>query len=134
MRAFILRGGLTGPFFLDRASMALHCGVWAGALGKGGVSGAKTRMSNWAQLIRARVEGGEGLAGPIGGVWRLVGSTGYDLGSEGRVGGEHAMKANEMQSWTWDERGQALEEFQRAHHEMGGAIAIMECTYNWLVF
>ena len=35
------------------------------------------------------------------------------------------MEANEMEPGTWDERGQALEEFQRGHHEMGGAIAIM---------
>ena len=34
------------------------------------------------------------------------------------------MKANEMEPGTWDERGQALEEFQRAHHEMGGAIVV----------
>jgi len=27
--------GLTGPFFSDRASMSLHCGVWAGEMGKG---------------------------------------------------------------------------------------------------
>ncbi len=29
-----------------------------------------------------------------------------------------------MEPGPWDERGQALEEFQRGHHEMGGAIAI----------
>jgi len=34
------------------------------------------------------------------------------------------MEANEMESGTWDERGQALQEFQWAHHEMGGAIAV----------
>ncbi len=34
------------------------------------------------------------------------------------------MEANEMKPRTWDERGQALEEFQRGHHEMGGPIAI----------
>jgi len=70
------------------------------------------------------------IAVPSGGVRRLVGLTGHDLGAQGRIGGEHAMEANEMQLWTRDERGQALEEFQRAHHEMGGAIAIMEYTYN----
>lgn len=34
------------------------------------------------------------------------------------------MKANEMEAGTWDEGGQALEEFQRGHHQMGGAIAV----------
>jgi len=34
------------------------------------------------------------------------------------------MEANEMQPGTWDERREALQEFQRAHHEMGGAIAV----------
>jgi len=34
------------------------------------------------------------------------------------------MEANEMEPGPWDECGQALQEFQRAHHEMGGAIAV----------
>ncbi len=34
------------------------------------------------------------------------------------------MEANEMEPGTGDEGGQALEEFQWAHHEMGGAIAV----------
>ena len=34
------------------------------------------------------------------------------------------METNEMEPGTRDEGGQALEEFQRAHHEMGGAIAV----------
>ncbi len=34
------------------------------------------------------------------------------------------MEANEMKPRTRDEGGQALQEFQRGHHEMGGAIAI----------
>jgi len=34
------------------------------------------------------------------------------------------MEANEMQPRTGDEGGQALKEFQRAHHQMGRAIAI----------
>ncbi len=34
------------------------------------------------------------------------------------------MKANEMEPWPWDKCGQALEEFQRGHDEMGGAIAV----------
>jgi len=34
------------------------------------------------------------------------------------------MKANEVEPRTWDEGRQALQEFQRAHHQMGGAIAV----------
>ncbi|GJL63181.1 MAG: hypothetical protein NPIRA04_18350 [Nitrospirales bacterium] len=34
------------------------------------------------------------------------------------------MEANEMEPGTGDEGGQALQEFQRRHHEMGGAIAV----------
>jgi len=34
------------------------------------------------------------------------------------------MEANEMESGTRDESREALEEFQRGHEEMGGAIAI----------
>ena len=34
------------------------------------------------------------------------------------------MEANEMELGTWDEGGQALQEFQRGHHEVGGAIAV----------
>ncbi len=34
------------------------------------------------------------------------------------------MKANEMEPRTRDEGGQALQEFQRGHDQMGGAIAI----------
>ena len=34
------------------------------------------------------------------------------------------MEANEMEPGTRDEGGQALREFQRAHHEMVGAIAV----------
>jgi len=30
------------------------------------------------------------------------------LGTEGRVGREHAMEANEMEARTWDEDGQAF--------------------------
>ncbi len=66
----------------------------------------------------------EGLARPIGGVWRLVGYTGYDLGPQGRIGCEYAMEANEMEPGPRDERGQALQEFQRGHDEISGAIAV----------
>ncbi len=34
------------------------------------------------------------------------------------------MEANEREPGTWDECGQALQEFQRGHHQMGGAIAV----------
>ena len=34
------------------------------------------------------------------------------------------MEANEMEPGTWDECGQALQEFQRGHDEMGRAIAV----------
>ncbi len=34
------------------------------------------------------------------------------------------MKANEMEPWPWDKCGQALQEFQRGHDEMGDAIAV----------
>ncbi len=34
------------------------------------------------------------------------------------------MEANEMEPGTWDECSQALQEFQWAHPEMGGAIAV----------
>ena len=40
------------------------------------------------------------------------------------MGREHAREANEMEPGPWDECGQALQEFQRAHHEMGGALAV----------
>ncbi len=40
------------------------------------------------------------------------------------MGCQYTMKANEMQPRTGNERGQALQEFQRGHHEVGGAIAI----------
>ncbi len=40
------------------------------------------------------------------------------------MGREHAMEANEMEPGPWDESRQALQEFQRAHHEMGGSIAV----------
>ena len=60
----------------------------------------------------------------MGGVRCRVGLAGHDLGAQGRIGGEHAMEAKEMESGTRDECGQALEEFQRGHDEMGGAIAI----------
>jgi len=34
------------------------------------------------------------------------------------------MEANEMEPGTRDEGGQALQEFQRAHHQMDGSIAV----------
>ena len=60
----------------------------------------------------------------MGGVRRRVGLAGHDLGAQGRVGRQYTMEENEMESGTWDEGGQALQEFQRGHHEVGGAIAV----------
>jgi len=59
----------------------------------------------------------------IGSVGCLVGLARDDLGTEGSIGREHTMEANEMEPGTRDECGQALQKFQRAHHEMGGSIA-----------
>ena len=41
-----------------------------------------------------------------------------------RIGCEHAMKSDEMQPGTGDERGKALQELQRFHNEMRGAIEV----------
>jgi hypothetical protein len=38
--------------------------------------------------------------------------------------GVRAMKANEMEPWTRDEPGQALQEFPQCHHDMGGPIVV----------
>ncbi len=65
-----------------------------------------------------------GVAVFIGGGRGLVGLAGNNLGPQGRVRREHAMEANEMEPGPWDESRQVLQEFQRAHHEMGGSIAI----------
>ncbi len=54
----------------------------------------------------------------------VIGLAGDDLGPEGRVGGEYAMEANEMEARTRDQGGQALQEFQRCHDDMRGAIAV----------
>ena len=94
-----------------------HCGQVV-------MSMAKTRLSNWAQLIRARGEAAGGLVVPISDVRLRVGLTGHDLSPQRGIGREHAMKANEMEPWSRHKSSQALEEFQRGHDEMGGAIAI----------
>lgn len=60
----------------------------------------------------------------MGGVRRRVGLAGHDLGASRRVGGQHAMDAKEREPGTWDEGGHALQECQRGHHQMGGAIAV----------
>ena len=60
----------------------------------------------------------------MGGVCRWVGLAGYDLGPQGRVRREHAMEANEMEPGTRDAGREALQEFQRGHHQMGGTIAV----------
>ena len=38
--------------------------------------------------------------------------------------GEYAVEANQVQARTGKERGEALQEFQRRHHDMGGAVLI----------
>ncbi len=54
--------GLTGSLFLDRASLALPCGVWAGAMGKGGVSAQKLNRNPVGRLgcLQECVEAGRG--------------------------------------------------------------------------
>jgi hypothetical protein len=54
----------------------------------------------------------------------LVGLAGNDVGPQGRIRRQHAMEANEMESETWDEGGQAFQECQWVYHEMSGPIAI----------
>ena len=44
--------------------------------------------------------------------------------SQFRIGCEHAMKSDEMQRRTVDERGEALQELQRFHDDMRGAISV----------
>jgi len=34
------------------------------------------------------------------------------------------MEANEMEAGTWDQGGQALEEFEGRHDDMGGAVSV----------
>lgn len=60
----------------------------------------------------------------MGGVRCRVGLAGHDLGAQGRVGRQYTMEANEMESGTKDEGGQALQEFQRGHHEVSRAITV----------
>jgi len=60
---------------------------------------ANTRLSHGAQLMRARVEAKRESQASL------------------EVGCEQAMEANEMERRTWDEGGQALQEFQRAYHQ-----------------
>ncbi len=55
---------------------------------------------------------------------RRGGGAGDNRGPQLRVGREHAVEADEMQLGTGDERGQALQELERRHHDMGGAIVV----------
>jgi len=54
-------------------------------------------------------------------VRRLVGLTGHDLSPQRGIGRQDVMEANEMEPRAGDERGEALEEFQRGQHQMGRA-------------
>ena len=94
-----------------------HCGQVVRSM-------AKTRLSHWAQLRRARVEGARASPSSLAVFGAGSGLAGHDLGPQRRVGCQHAMETNEMEPRTWDEGGQALQEFQRGHHQMGGAIAV----------
>ena len=60
----------------------------------------------------------------VGGDGGVIGLARDNLGPEGRVGGEYAMEANEMEAGTRDQGGQALQEFQRRHDDMRGAITV----------
>ncbi len=83
MRAFILRGGLTGPFSSDRVSRSLHCGVWAGELGKGDLSAPGTEPDSEGALgcLQECVEPGRGTW------WRAGGQAqvGENLDDYGRI-------------------------------------------------
>ncbi len=85
---------------------------------------ANTRLSHWAHLMRARVEAAGASPSAMEEAVAWARRAGHDLGPQGRVGCQDAMKANEMPLQTRHKGRQALEEFQRAHDEMGGAIAI----------
>ena len=109
-----------------------HCGIFNGGNERHGATALRTGgqidfKHPFEQLrpTQASPRCGRGeLAVPIGGVRQLVGLAWDDLGSEGGMGREHAMEANEMEPRPWDECGQSLQEFRGAHHEMGGAIAV----------
>jgi hypothetical protein len=55
-----------------------------------------------------------------------------DLGAQGSVGCEHAMKANQMVAWTRDQRGELLHKFQRRHDDMSGTVpeGVFELQYH----
>ena len=82
-------------------------------LGQCSISISNTRLSNWAQLMRADAEGWSVSPWP-GGLSTDVSRRAWDdLGTELGVRCEHAMKSDEMQPRTGDERGKALQELQR---------------------
>ena len=60
----------------------------------------------------------------IGGVRRVVRPAWDDLGPQRGVEREHAMKANEMEPGTRDERSQAWSELERGHHDRGGPVMV----------
>ena len=90
-------------------------------LGQCSISISNTRLSNWAQPMRAAAEGRS--VSPCPGLsLALAGALGMICGTELGIGCEHAMEANEMQPRTGHQRGEALHEFQGFHHDMGGAV------------
>ena len=48
---------------------------------------------------------------------------GHDRGAQPGMGGEHAVKADQMQARTRHQRRQALHEFQRRHPDRRGTVA-----------
>ena len=68
-------------------------------------------------------------------IWDIMGlfrSPWNDRGTEFSIRRQHAMEANEVESWARHEGGQALHEFQRGHKDMGGAILVgaLELQYD----
>jgi hypothetical protein len=47
-----------------------------------------------------------------------------DLGTEPRVGCEHAMEADEMEPWTGNQGGESLQKLQGWHEDVGRALSI----------
>ena len=76
-------------------------------LGQCSISISNTRLSNWAQLMRADAEGWSVSPWPGGLSITLAGGLWDDLGTELGIRGEHAMEADEMQPGTGHERGAA---------------------------
>lgn len=81
---------------------------------------SNTRLSSRAQLIRA--------AWPVRVLVldfaRRLHNIGHDRRTQLRMRGERPVKADHVQTRAWDQRGQALHELLRVHHDVGRAVAI----------